>query len=75
MSVLQAEEMDILAGLVGWQLESLQRIKGSSEIRLRMGGIFRLHLSITPVGLDASAVHGSLGLLNPGVASSHKIPL
>lgn len=68
MGITQGEELDILEGCVGWQLEAVPAgdiAKGA--LCIRMGPFFRLRLTFTPVPDQMPTAHGCLELTRPGV--------
>jgi hypothetical protein len=63
--VHKAEEMDIVSGCVGWELEGLQRDEqggGSALLGLRLGQLVRLRLVVA-----AGRVRGWVELMPPGL--------
>lgn len=51
---MQLEELDSLKRCVGWELESASEDPVSGEAALRLGGLFRLRLSISRAGATAA---------------------
>lgn len=50
----QLEELDTLKRCVGWELESAAEDPVSGEVALRVGGLFRLCLSISRAGASTT---------------------
>jgi hypothetical protein len=62
---LQSEELDILAGCVGWQLEGAQLRSKEGALSLRLGPLFRLRLALAAPD-QATTARGRLELTRPG---------
>lgn len=65
---MQVDELDILAGCTGWQIERLAVKAGHGELALRFGPLFRVNIFVGPgpsgAGMQAQ---GYLELTRPGV--------
>lgn len=50
----QLEQLDVLKRCAGWELESAAEDPISGEVALRLGGLFRLRLSVSRTGATAT---------------------
>ncbi|BDA49326.1 probable kinetochore protein spc7 at C-terminar half [Coccomyxa sp. Obi] len=67
----KVEEMDILSGCVGWQLEAVRSAEGNAtELCLRLGPLFRLRLTLPGPGTAPQAAQARLELTTPEEAPS-----
>lgn len=71
---VQMEEMDILSGCVGWQLEGLHAIEGNAaggrELTLLLGPLFRLRLLLAPPAASPATAEAVLEFASPGARQS-----
>jgi hypothetical protein len=69
----QVEEMDILSGCVGWQLEAARSLPGNAvfggQLCLRLGPLFRLQLLLPTPGSAPKEAQARLELVSPGAPS------
>jgi len=71
---LQMEEMDILSGCIGWQLEGVRAVEstaaGCRELTLLLGPLFRLRLLLAPPAASPATAQAVLELASPGARRS-----
>lgn len=67
LALAQVEEMGILSGCVGWQLEAVRSTEGNAaELCLRLGPLFRLRLTLPGPRTAQKVAQARLELTTPG---------